>query len=966
MLNKTIRPVLSLVLVFCLLLGMSGNAIALAASNPVDDAIAQVDGEVNATIAELEQTIADLEKEVATQEKNLSDAKDQLESGKKDLAEAQKILDEKKELLKQAKEELDKLQDKLNEADEMLGMLDEKVAEYQAQLDDAQKQLDEAAIELDKADAELNNAWNQYYAAEAELDAAKEQLNEKQAAYDQAVADGVPAEILAVAKAELNDAKKQLNDASAELDNAKNQLTDAQNEKDAYQIKLNDAKAQLQNAKDQVEWAKGEYKKLYDTIDEISATMDNYQAKADEANVAVEKAEEALPKADKALANAKVALADAKTVLANVKATYATLYDAVINPEVSLDFVRDLVNTLNGQINAIWKSVLALQTSLHELIDAYEELEGFAIEPIVIEDYYFAGLTIEPFEVGAYHYDEVGFHFDGYKFDGYKVDPVTVEGYVFEGFTAPEMPAQLTELSQTLDDAIEAVIVLNEAVMTFVAAAEKVWAEALEMTEEALGITYDYLMAALNEVSAEEIYNWLYNNPEIVCDTVKEFGVHGLELMMYYGPYALELVNEHFDLVVMGMKFMVAGAYVTATMGAQVLGYLGDRVDFLYDYKDEVVDAARDLYEEYGDDAEALIQVYVEYLELEERYYNATHTQLSICCGTKYVAIGDTVFANNSYSQLLAADLYLKNYEALYAATVENAISQVAGNADIANADLITLSFGNMTAVNAMVEQMLGDGSYDPDWAVFGNEDVDDLVFKTLAELETELVNAGMDEETMAAALDGVEAFVYAYLEQQVAYTRLVNEIQAVNPDAKIVIVGAYNELKDMTIVMGDEIIPVGEYMFPMVCVANLQSLAEGFLNENVIYVDAHEVEMNNGGGRFDLNEIDGQGDILFTVTGEDLLPSEAGHAYIAEQIYNALNVEFSIWGDVNGDGKVNCRDARLILKYAACLITEDDLDLTWGDVNGDGKVNSRDARLILLLSSEQIEHFPVCNLSED
>ena len=367
------------------------------------------------------------------------------------------------------------------------------------------------------------------------------------------------------------------------------------------------------------------------------------------------------------------------------------------------------------------------------------------------------------------------------------------------------------------------------------------------------------------------------------------------------------------------------------------------------------------LYEEYGDDAEALIQVYVEYLELEERYYNATHTQLTICCGTKYVAIGDTVSAANSYAQLLAKDLYLNNYKGIYAATVENAVGLVAGNADIANADMITLGFGNMTAINAMIEQLLGDGSYDPDWAVFGNEDVDDLVFKTLAEVETELVNAGMDAETVATTLDGVEAFAYAYLNQRLDYIRLIDEIQAVNPDAKIVIVGAYNELKDMTIVLDGNAVNVGEYLFPMVCIANLQSLAEGFLNENVIYVDAYKVEMNNGGGLFDLSEVDGQGDILFTITGEDLLPNANGHAYIAEQIAGALDVEYAMWGDVNGDHVVNCRDARLILQYTVGMITADELDLAWGDVNGDGKVNSRDARLILQLRSGQIEHFPVC-----
>ena len=52
--------------------------------------------------------------------------------------------------------------------------------------------------------------------------------------------------------------------------------------------------------------------------------------------------------------------------------------------------------------------------------------------------------------------------------------------------------------------------------------------------------------------------------------------------------------------------------------------------------------------------------------------------------------------------------------------------------------------------------------------------------------------------------------------------------------------------------------------------------------------------------------------------------------------------------GDANGDGKVNARDARLILRYAASLITGDEIDQAAADFNGDGKVNARDARAIL------------------
>ena len=52
--------------------------------------------------------------------------------------------------------------------------------------------------------------------------------------------------------------------------------------------------------------------------------------------------------------------------------------------------------------------------------------------------------------------------------------------------------------------------------------------------------------------------------------------------------------------------------------------------------------------------------------------------------------------------------------------------------------------------------------------------------------------------------------------------------------------------------------------------------------------------------------------------------------------------------GDANGDGVINARDARLLLRYAAGLVDAAELDLVAADYNGDGKVNARDARALL------------------
>ena len=66
-----------------------------------------------------------------------------------------------------------------------------------------------------------------------------------------------------------------------------------------------------------------------------------------------------------------------------------------------------------------------------------------------------------------------------------------------------------------------------------------------------------------------------------------------------------------------------------------------------------------------------------------------------------------------------------------------------------------------------------------------------------------------------------------------------------------------------------------------------------------------------------------------------------------------------NLLGDVNGDGRINTRDAKLIMQYELGLIDETKLDLVAADVNGDGRINTRDAKLIMQLELGLIEEFP-------
>ena len=62
--------------------------------------------------------------------------------------------------------------------------------------------------------------------------------------------------------------------------------------------------------------------------------------------------------------------------------------------------------------------------------------------------------------------------------------------------------------------------------------------------------------------------------------------------------------------------------------------------------------------------------------------------------------------------------------------------------------------------------------------------------------------------------------------------------------------------------------------------------------------------------------------------------------------------------GDVNNDGKINTRDAVMILKYSARLIGLDETQQMRADTNGDGKINTRDVVLVLKYSAGIITSF--------
>lgn len=76
-----------------------------------------------------------------------------------------------------------------------------------------------------------------------------------------------------------------------------------------------------------------------------------------------------------------------------------------------------------------------------------------------------------------------------------------------------------------------------------------------------------------------------------------------------------------------------------------------------------------------------------------------------------------------------------------------------------------------------------------------------------------------------------------------------------------------------------------------------------------------------------------------------------------AAAVFAATSMAFAApaLGDVDTDGKITAKDARMILRHAAKLEMLDDSLLPAADANGDGNVNIADARLVLRYASKLI-----------
>ena len=218
--------------------------------------------------------------------------------------------------------------------------------------------------------------------------------------------------------------------------------------------------------------------------------------------------------------------------------------------------------------------------------------------------------------------------------------------------------------------------------------------------------------------------------------------------------------------------------------------------------------------------------------------------------------------------------------------------------------------------------------------------------------------------ETAEALVALVTAYAYGVAEYAANLPALINAIRTVNADAEIVIVGMYNPIDGVVIDVDNAFMSVymdlsdyANYFDYLIDASAAYSFALAVAIDGVNYVDAREVEIvETELGISDLEALL-DGDVSF------MYPGEAGHAYIAEQIYNAMIIEYvsnGILGDADMDGNVDNIDAMLILQYYTGVVTDANINTGVCDVDGNGVINNVDAMLVLQYYTKEITAFPV------
>lgn len=246
----------------------------------------------------------------------------------------------------------------------------------------------------------------------------------------------------------------------------------------------------------------------------------------------------------------------------------------------------------------------------------------------------------------------------------------------------------------------------------------------------------------------------------------------------------------------------------------------------------------------------------------------------------------------------------------------------------IVNADAITVEFGvedfttfAFAQVVGYLSETLGENfnlseiipgfdlelgsqkAYEMNWDIFGDFITEERVNKILAKVEdvlaeqdvpAELVLGNVTIDVVELVEFAAESYLYAVANYVYNYGATIEAIRALNADAPIIVLGAFNPFDGVEFTLGDMTINLDVCGDLFARALDVNTLANITDMDNTYYVFVGSVEtMVEADGIIGIGEYVFFGEdntVLFST--EALDASEAGHEYIAAQLLKALNAE--------------------------------------------------------------------------
>ena len=412
------------------------------------------------------------------------------------------------------------------------------------------------------------------------------------------------------------------------------------------------------------------------------------------------------------------------------------------------------------------------------------------------------------------------------------------------------------------------------------------------------------------------------------------------------GELAALVINNFEDIVDAAAD--VAGESLAALVKA-IMAELGADLDHLVTVVGPMIDEAlknEALYFDYTLSEDSYYVAIGSFAEDEETYAKALADKLAGVDGVTFnnagfrvsdlLAILDETYENDAYGAAKLAALSAEERAELIAALEKADLITV----DLGVADFTSFAYDQiigkiapeLTELKAMVEGILGEGFLDKytasemDWSRFGNVVADADVEALLADVRAELIASGIPQNlkvdvqgtTVELPLADImvyaaETYLYAFTNYVYNYAAAIEAIHAINPEAEVVVLGAYNVFDGLVLdltELGGGVVDMTEAGEAIVNAMNLQSFMYAANIPNTTYVgiedayeDAEELDI------FNFIAIDqASGTIVFNDYAFNT--TAAGNAYIAEQILAAMNVTCEHIWDGCDDTDCNFCDA--------------------------------------------------------